>query len=103
MNIVGYLIVALARMLSLLLNLYTFIIGAAIIMSWIRPDPSNPIVRLIYQLTTPVLLHVRRFLPRRLWQTGIDFSPIIVFMVIILLDTVVVNLLLDLGKRLLHP
>lgn len=101
MHIIGYIIIAFARMLSLILNIYTIVIAAAVIMTWIRPDPSNPIVRFIYQLTTPVLNWARRFIPRRLWQTGIDFSPIIVFFVIILIDTVVVNLLRDLGSSLL--
>lgn len=101
MHIIGYIIIAIARMLSLVLNIYTVIIAAAVIMTWIRPDPSNPIVRFIYQLTTPVLNWARRFIPRFLWQTGIDFSPIIVFFVIILIDTVVVNLLRDLGSSLL--
>lgn len=101
MHIIGYIIIAIARMLSLVLNIYTFVIAAAVIMTWIRPDPSNPVVRFIYQLTAPVLNWARRFIPRRLWQTGIDFSPIIVFFVIILIDTVVVNLLKDLGTSLL--
>lgn len=101
MHIIGYLIIAIARMLSMVLNIYTFVIAAAVIMTWIRPDPSNPIVRFIYQLTTPVLNWARRFIPRQLWQTGIDFSPIIVFFIIILIDTVVVNMLRDLGTSLL--
>ncbi|PIR20350.1 MAG: hypothetical protein COV45_06125 [Deltaproteobacteria bacterium CG11_big_fil_rev_8_21_14_0_20_47_16] len=103
MSALGYTIIALARMISLVLNLYMIVIAAAVILSWIRPDPYNPIVRFIYQLTTPVLNWARRFMPRFLWKTGIDFSPIIVFFVIILIDTVLVNLLRDWGTRLLLP
>ena len=101
MSALGYTIIAIARMVSLVLNLYMIVIAAAAILSWIRPDPYNPIVRFIYQLTTPVLNLARRIMPRFLWQSGIDFSPIIVFFVIILIDTVVVNLLRDFGTRLL--
>lgn len=101
MHAIGYVIIAIARMLSLVLSLYMIVIAAAAILSWIRPDPYNPIVRFIYQLTTPILNWARRFIPRFLWQTGIDFSPIIVFFVIILIDTVVVNLLRDFGTSLL--
>lgn len=101
MHAIGYVIIAIARMLSLILNLYMIVIAAAAILSWIRPDPYNPIVRFIYQLTTPVLNWARRFMPRFLWKTGIDFSPIIVFFIIILIDTVVVNLLRDFGTSLL--
>lgn len=101
MSALGYIIIAVARMLSLILSLYMIVIAAAAILSWIKPDPYNPIVRFIYQMTTPVLNWARRLMPRFLWQSGIDFSPIIVFFVIILIDTVVVNLLRDLGARLL--
>lgn len=101
MHAIGYVIIAIARMLSLILNLYMIVIAAAAILSWIKPDPYNPIVRFIYQLTTPVLNRARRFMPQFLWRSGIDFSPIIVFFIIILIDTVVVNLLRDLGTRLL--
>lgn len=101
MHALGYVIIAIARMLSLVLNLYMVVIAASVILSWVRPDPGNPIVRFIYQLTAPVLNWARRIMPRFLWQSGIDFSPIIVFFVIILIDTVVVNLLRDLGTRLL--
>jgi YggT family protein len=100
MNALAYLVIAIAKMLHLIFTIYTFIIAAAVIMSWIKPDPHNPIVRIIRQVTEPVFNRVRRIMPRALFRTGLDFSPIIILLILILLDTVVVELLFDLGKSL---
>ena len=102
MNAVGYLILALARVLNMITMLYTFIVAAAVIISWVNPDPYNPIVRILRQLTEPVFRITRRVMPRALWRTGLDLSPILVFFVLILFDTVVVNLLFDMAKDLLE-
>lgn len=100
MNALGYIIIAIAKMLHLLVTIYTFVIAAAVIMSWIKPDPYNPIVKVIRQITEPVFLLIRRIMPRFLFRTGLDFSPIIVLLILILFDTVVVGLLFDFGKSL---
>lgn len=63
-----------------LLEIYELILIARIIMSWIKPNPSNPIVMWINRITDPVLEPVRKMLP--LSGAGIDFSPIIVFILI---------------------
>ena len=98
MNALGYLVVAIAKMLHLIISIYTFIIVIAVIMSWIRPDPHNPIVRMIHQITEPILSRVRKWMPRALFRTGLDLSPIIVLLLLILVDTVVTNLLMDFGQ-----
>lgn len=98
MNALGYVIIAIAKMLHLIINIYTFIIVIAVILSWVRPDPTNPIVRIIHQVTEPVFFRIRRIIPRALFRTGLDFTPIIVLLLLILIDTVVVNLLMDWGK-----
>jgi len=97
MNAIGYLFIALAKMLHLIINIYTFIVVIAVIISWLRPDPYNPIVRMIHQITDPVLGRIRKWMPRALFRTGFDFSPIIVLLLLILIDTVVTNLLMDFG------
>lgn len=99
MTILGYLILAVARLLNLLITIYTFVVAAAVIISWVNADPSNPIVRILRQLTEPVFRQARRILPRALMRTGIDFSPILVFFALILIDTVIVNLLFDLAQQ----
>jgi YggT family protein len=63
------------------LNIYTWIIIAAAVISWVNPDPYHPAVRLLRRLTEPVLAPIRRLLPP--WKTfGLDFSPMIVILVI---------------------
>ncbi len=62
------------------LRLYEIVLIIRILMSWIRPDPSNMFVYYVHRITDPVLDPVRRMLP--LSGMGIDFSPIIVFLLL---------------------
>ena len=63
MFILGNLLAALASVIGLVLNLYMWIIIARAVISWVNPDPNNPIVRFLYSITDPVLLAIRRRLP----------------------------------------
>lgn len=64
-----------------LLNLYSWVIIAAALISWVSPDPRNPIVAFLRRVTEPVLEPVRRLLPP--WKTGgLDLSPLIVLIAI---------------------
>jgi YggT family protein len=83
MFIFANLLRALATVIDLVLNLYMWIIIARAVISWVNPDPYNPIVRVLYSVTDPVLLAIRRRLPLNFG--GIDFSPIIVILAIIFL------------------
>ena len=99
MFILGYLLMAVARILDfVLLFLMVFIIARAVL-SWVSPDPYNPIVRFIHNVTEPILYRIRKNLPVVLG--GIDFSPIIVFLVIMFLRDFVVNSLIGMSKTLL--
>jgi YggT family protein len=74
--------------LQWLLGLYSWIIIAAALISWVNPDPYNPIVRFLRQVTEPVLAPVRRMLPP--WRTGgLDLSPLIVLVAIQFVERVV--------------
>ncbi|MFO1518575.1 MAG: YggT family protein [bacterium] len=101
MHAIGYLIISLAKILSLLVNIYTFIIAGAVIISWVNADPYNPIVRFLRQATEPIFWRVRRILPQFLFRTGLDFTPIVVLILLILIENVVVNLLFEWGQRFL--
>jgi YggT family protein len=98
MALLGYFLGALATILNLVLTLYMWVIIARAVLSWVSPDPYNPIVRFIYSVTEPVLSQIRRRLPVSF--SGIDFSPIIVFLVIIFLQNFVVNYLAHLSQGL---
>lgn len=82
---------AVARVLDLALTLYMWVVVARAILSWVNPDPYNPIVRFIHNVTEPVLYRIRSWIPSSFG--GIDFSPIIVFLGVIFLQTFVVNTL----------
>ena len=98
MAFLGYFLGALATILNIVLTLYMWVIIARAVLSWASPDPYNPIVRFIYSVTEPVLSQIRRRLPVSF--SGIDFSPIIVFLVIIFLQNFVVNYLVHLSQGL---
>lgn len=71
-----------------LLELYTYVVIAAALISWVSPDPRNPIVRFLHQVTEPVFEPIRRFLPP--WKTGgLDLSPLIVIIAIQFVERVI--------------
>ena len=79
MFIVANLMLAFARITDILLTLYTFIIIGRAVISWVNPDPYNPIVSFLYRATEPILYRVRSFLPD---LGGIDLSPLVVLLAI---------------------
>ncbi|HYB40956.1 MAG TPA: YggT family protein [Candidatus Methylomirabilis sp.] len=84
---------ALVDFIGWLLSLYSWIIIAAALISWVSPDPRNPIVMFLRQVTEPVLGPVRRLLPP--WKTGgLDLSPVIVLIAIQFVERVVLPSLL---------
>ena len=69
-----------AQVLEGALNLYFWIVLAAVVMSWIEPNPYNPIVRAIYAVTEPLFDWIREHLP--VLFGGIDLSPLVVVLLI---------------------
>lgn len=98
MFVTANLLVALAKVLGLVLNIFMWIIIARAVLSWVSPDPYNPIVRFIHGVTEPVLSQLRRRLP--LVFGGIDLAPVAVLLLIIFLETFVVGSLLQLAAEL---
>ena len=88
---------SLALLVSLLFNVVFFIIVIRIILSWVNPDPYNEIVQIIHRISEPILAPFRK-LP--LQMGGIDFSPIIAFVVLSVLKSFIVNILYQLAYRL---
>ena len=99
MFIIGNFLGALATVLNYALIFYMWVVIARAVLSWVSPDPYNPIVRFIHNVTEPVLYPVRRWLP--FGHTGIDFSPLVVLFVIIFLQRFLVSSLMELAARLL--
>ena len=69
MFIVGNFIAAVARLVDIALTVYLWLIIIRAVLSWVNPDPYNPIVRFIHQVTEPVMAPVRRWFPIRVWAS----------------------------------
>lgn len=98
MFLIGNLLMGIAQVLSVVLNIFMWVIIIRALISWVNPDPHNQIVQILYKITEPVLYPIRRALP--LSGVGIDFSPIIVFLVIIFLQNFLVQTLVDFSRVL---
>ena len=89
---------AIAKVVDIVLSIFMWVVIARAVLSWVSPDPYNPIVRFIHKVTEPVLYQIRRRIPVNFG--GIDFSPIIVFLAIIFLQRFVVHSLYGLAQTL---
>jgi len=98
MFVIGYFLNALATVLDYALLFYMWIIIARAVLSWVSPDPYNPIVRFVHNVTEPVLYPLHRRLP---FLGGIDFSPMIVLMAIVFLRSFVVQSLVRMAASLM--
>jgi YggT family protein len=98
MFILSNFMIAIAKVLDIVLTIFMWIVIARAVLSWVSPDPYNPIVRFIHKVTEPVLYQIRRRIPVSFG--GIDFSPIIVFLAIIFLQRFVVHSLYGLAQTM---
>ena len=93
------LLIAVANVLDILLTILYWLILIRALISWVNPDPFNPIVQFLNNVTEPILDPIRKLLPLG-FRFGIDISPIIAFLVIVFLKSFLVRTLLDLSLRL---
>ncbi len=93
MFVVSNFVLALANVVSIILTLFYWMFLIRALISWVNPDPFNPIVQFLHRMTEPILQPIRRFLP----FGPVDFSPIIAFIAIIFLQGFLVASLKDLG------
>jgi YggT family protein len=98
MFLIGNLFGAIALILHYALWFYMWIVIARAVISWVSPDPYNPIVQFLYRATEPVLEPIRRRLPGG--GFGIDFSPLIVILAIYFLDEFLVRSLQQIAIQL---
>jgi len=96
MFVLSNFIVAVANIVSVVLSFLYWIILIRALISWVNPDPYNPIVQFLHRTTEPILEPIRRLMPRM----AIDISPIIAFLVIIFLKSFLVQSLYDLSYQL---
>jgi len=96
--LISNLLAAIAQVLSVALTLYMWIIIIRALLSWVNPDPYNPIVQFLYSITEPLLYRVRRYLPMS--NMGLDFAPIVIILAIMFLQTFLVQSLGDIAMQL---
>jgi len=99
MFVVSNLIISIAKIADVLLSLYLWVVIIRALLSWVNPDPYNPIVRFLYQITEPAFALVRRWLP---WTAmgGIDFAPMIIMLGIFFIQSFVVQTLIQFAYNL---
>jgi YggT family protein len=87
---------ALYQIISLFFQIYIFIVIARALVSWVNPDPYNPIVRFLYNATEPVLSRMRRYLPLQIG--GIDLSPIALLIALSVVEQILLRLIVQFNR-----
>lgn len=99
MYILGYFLQALASVIHMILMAAIIVVVARAVLSWVSPDPYNPVVRIINQLSEPLLFPIRRRVP---YIGGIDFSPMIVLLILMFIDNFLVPTLARIAASLIQ-
>ncbi|WP_394953826.1 YggT family protein [uncultured Helicobacter sp.] len=94
--VIATFIQAIATIISMLLNLYIWILIIATLLSWVRPDPYNPIVQVLYRLSEPVFAKVRKIIPTNIG--GLDIAPLIVIVALKFIDLTLVKILYNFAQ-----
>jgi YggT family protein len=95
MFVFGNIILGVAKVLGIVLNIYMWIIIIRALLSWVNPDPYNPIVQFLTRITEPVLRPLRKLVPT--WKLGVDLSPLIAILIIYFLEYAVVDTMVRIG------
>ncbi len=100
MFVISNFLSSLAQVIDVTLTVLYWLIIVRALISWVSPDPNNPIVQILYKTTEPILYPIRKVLPLD-FRFGIDISPIIAFLIIIFLKSFLVRTILDLSLKLM--
>lgn len=97
MFMLGNFLMAIAKLINFVLNAYVWVVIARAVISWVNPDPYNPVVRFLRQATDPLLMKIRQFVPI---IGGLDLSPVVLILIIIFLQSFLVPTLQQLATGL---
>ncbi|MBM9538169.1 YggT family protein [Desulfobulbus alkaliphilus] len=97
MFLLGNFILAVAKLINFALSVYIWVIIASAVITWVNADPYNPIVRFLRQVTEPLLMRIRRFVPI---MGGLDLSPMVLILIIIFLQSFIVPTLQQIAMSL---
>lgn len=95
MIVISTLLEAIAQILHMVINIYIWVVIIAALITWVRPDPYNPIVQTLFRLTEPVYAFIRRYIPTVIG--GIDLAPLIVIIALQFIDLFLVKLLFQIA------
>lgn len=98
MFILANFLIALARVIDVVLTIYLWVVIIGAVISWVNPDPYNPIVRFLRRATEPILRPIRRLLP--VSGFGVDFSPVVLILIIYFLQWFLVKSMIQIAARL---
>lgn len=98
MFVLANLLSATATILDFVLGFYMYVIIGRAILSWVSPDPYNPIVQFLYKMTEPVLSPIRRCTGS--YSSGMDLSPMILILIIMFLQRFLIGTLFGIAQRL---
>lgn len=99
MFVFGNVILGIAKVLGVVLNIYMWVIIIRALLSWVNPDPYNPIVQFLTRVTEPVLRPIRKLAPP--WKMGgLDLAPLIAILIIYFLEIAVVDTLARIGHSM---
>jgi len=98
MIVFSTLIESVAQILHMVINIYIWVVIISALITWVRPDPYNPIVQVLNRLTEPVYAFIRRYIPTVIG--GIDLAPIMIILGLQFLDLFAVKLLFSLANAL---
>ncbi len=96
MIVLSTLVEAVAQILHMVINIYIWVVIIAALITWVHPDPYNPIVQVLNRLTEPVYTFMRKYIPTVIG--GIDLAPIIIILALQFLDLFAVKLLFSLAN-----
>jgi YggT family protein len=96
--VLSTLIEAIAQILHMVINIYIWVVIISALITWVKPDPYNPIVQVLRRLTEPVYQFIRRYIPTVIG--GIDLAPIIIIIGLQFLDLFAVKLLFNIVNAL---
>ncbi len=97
MFVFSNLLQAVAQILNMALGIYMWVIIIRALITWVNPDPYNPVVRFLYKATEPVLYRIRRFVPD---LGGMDISPIIAIFAIYFIQKFFITTLFDIAFKM---
>ena len=99
MFVFGNLLSALATIIDVGLTVYILLLIVSVVVSWVAPASMHPAIVFVRRATGPVLEKIRRMMPF-VYQSGIDFSPVIAFLAIMFLQRFLVPTLYQLADRM---